>query len=169
MLLILAGGSMSAQAPTAPAADTAAAEPASQHPKTVYPQIVRLSLVQGDVRVAVGKLKGQPEMSPWVQAAANMPLESGFSVVTGKGRAEIEFEDASTMYLGENSALTFDELTTQNGVPTHGDGAAVGSGFAASAADGARRTLQPVDAYGLGSMFRMGPMRTSGLIASRTR
>ena len=84
----------------------------------MYPQIVRLSLVQGDVRVAVGKQKGQHDVPPWVQAVPNMPLESGFSVVTGKGRAEIEFEDASTMYLGENSALTFNRLTTQNGVPS---------------------------------------------------
>jgi len=118
ILLILGSGAISAQTTLAPGADTAATEPASLHPKTVYPQIVRLSLVQGDVRVAVGKLKGRPETSPWVQAAANMPMESGFSLVTGKGRAEIEFEDASTIYLGENSALTFDELTTQNGVPT---------------------------------------------------
>jgi len=92
--------------------------PASLHPGEVYPQIVRLSLVQGDVRVAVGKQKGQPELAPWVQAVANMPLESGFSLVTGNGRAEIEFEDASTMYLGENSALTFDTLTTKDGVPS---------------------------------------------------
>ena len=88
--------------------------PASLHPDEVYPQIVRLSLVQGDVRVAVRKVKGQHDVAPWAQAAVNMPLETGFSVVTGNGRAEIEFEDASTMYLGENSALTFDELSTQN-------------------------------------------------------
>jgi hypothetical protein len=97
---------------------TEAEESMSQHPNEVYPQIVRLSLVQGDVRVAVGKQKGQPDAAPWVQAQANMPLESGFSVVTGKGRAEIEFEDASTMYLGEDSALTFEALTTEDGVST---------------------------------------------------
>jgi hypothetical protein len=99
-------------------AGTEAAETTSQHPQEVYPQIVRLSLVEGDVRVAVGKQKGQPETAPWVQAAVNMPLESGFSVVTGKGRVEIEFEDASTMYLGENSALTFELLTTEDGIST---------------------------------------------------
>jgi FecR protein len=116
MVVALGCGAISAQTPMAPG--TATTAPASLHPGEVYPQIVRLSLVQGDVRVAVGKVKGQPEMSPWVQAAANMPLASGFSVVTGKGRAEIEFEDASTMYLGENSALAFDTLTTKNGVPS---------------------------------------------------
>jgi len=116
MVVALGCGAISAQTSTvAPGADSAQA---SLHPGEVYPQIVRLSLVQGDVRVAVGKHKGQPEVAPWVQAVSNMPLESGFSVVTGKGRAEIEFEDASTMYVGENSALTFDTLTTKDGVPT---------------------------------------------------
>ena len=151
VVVALGCGAVSAQAPGAPGGGTAAVtEQASLHPKEVYPQIVRLSLVQGDVRVAVGKQKGQPEMSPWVQAAANMPLESGFSVVTGKGRAEIEFEDASTMYLGENSALTFDDADDEGWGSDDGDGAAVGRGFAAFAADGAGRALQPGDADGWG-------------------
>jgi hypothetical protein len=94
-----------------------AAATASLHPKEIYPQIVRLSLVQGDVRVALGKQKSQPDVAPWVDGRVNLPLESGSSVVTGNGRVEIEFEDASTMYLGENSVLAFNELTTQNGVP----------------------------------------------------
>ena len=105
-------GAMSAQKPMAEATESP-----SEHPREVYPQIVRLSLVQGDVRVAVGKVKGQPDVAPWVSAVANMPLESGFSVVTGKGRAEIEFEDASTIYLGENSVLAFDDLSTKDNVP----------------------------------------------------
>jgi hypothetical protein len=121
LLSAVVGWTAGAQAPVKSGVEgsgTEAEEPISLHPNEVYPQIVRLSLVQGDVRVAVGKQKGQPEAAPWVQAAANMPLESGFSVVTGKGRAEIEFEDASTMYLGENSALTFEVLTTEDGVST---------------------------------------------------
>ena len=89
----------------------------SAHPKEVYPQIVRLSLVQGDVRVALPKQKRQGDVPPWVDGRVNLPLESGSSVVTGKGRVEIEFEDASTMYLGENSVLAFNDLTTRNGVP----------------------------------------------------
>jgi hypothetical protein len=121
MLSAVVGWSAAAQTWVASGVEetgTEATEPISLHPKEVYPQIVRLSLVEGDVRVAVGKQKGQPETAPWVRAAANMPLESGFSVVTGKGRAEIEFEDASTMYLGANSALTFELLTTEDGVST---------------------------------------------------
>ena len=51
------------------------------------------------------------------EAVADLPLETGYSLVTGNGRAEIEFEDASTLYLGENSVLTFNDLHTTGGVP----------------------------------------------------
>jgi hypothetical protein len=44
-------------------------------------------------------------------------MEAGFSLATGAGRVEIEFEDASTVYVGDNSVLTFDELATVNGAP----------------------------------------------------
>jgi hypothetical protein len=119
--LILAAavcGSLSAQTPMSPSGvDSGEEAAASLHPKEVYPQIVRLSLVQGDVRVALGKQKGQGDVPPWVNGRVNLPLESGSSIVTGKGRVEIEFEDSSTMYLGENSVLAFNDLTTQDGVP----------------------------------------------------
>ncbi|HEY2036614.1 MAG TPA: hypothetical protein VGG96_06345 [Steroidobacteraceae bacterium] len=78
-----------------------------------YPQIVRISLMQGDVRIARGE-KG----ATWEKATADLPLETGFNLVTGNdGRVEIEFEDASTAYLGENSVLSFNELSTNGGVP----------------------------------------------------
>lgn len=80
------------------------------------PQIVRLSLVEGDVRLERGKAAG-PTPTGWVKAKAGVPLESGFSLVTGDGRAEIEFEDTSTAYVDANSALTFNQLTTENGAP----------------------------------------------------
>ena len=56
-----------------------------------YPQIVRISYAEGDVRVSRGT-RG----ATWETAVTGLPLESGFNLVTGKGRAEIEFEDAST-------------------------------------------------------------------------
>ena len=80
-----------------------------------YAQIVRISYVEGDVRIARGEEKDKAAI--WEQAAANLPLETGFSLVTGNGRAEIEFEDASTLYLGENSVLSFNDLHTASGVP----------------------------------------------------
>jgi hypothetical protein len=89
----------------------------SKDAKESYPQIVRLSLVEGDVRVGVGKQKSETDDMPWVKATVNTPLESGFSVVTGEGRAEIEFEDASTMYVAPNSVLRMEDLSTEDGVP----------------------------------------------------
>jgi len=87
-------------------------------PPQTYDQIVRLSLVEGDVRVLRGKdAKQATDGSEWGQATVNLPLETGFSLVTGKGRAEIELEDASTVYLAENSVLTLNELTSTAGVP----------------------------------------------------
>ena len=81
------------------------------------PEIVRLSLVEGDVRISRGKENVKLGGSEWEQAKADLPLETGFSLVTGKGRVEIEFEDASTMYLGEDSALVLSDLSTTDGVP----------------------------------------------------
>jgi hypothetical protein len=115
--LMIAGFAGATSAQTAPnvaeqvTADTTAAT------NVVNPQIVRLSYVEGDVRVSAGALARHDGMQPWEQAAVNLPLETGFSMVTGKGRAEIEFEDASTMYLDSNSVLTFNELETIHGVP----------------------------------------------------
>src|SRR5665213_3349494 len=82
-----------------------------------YPQIVRLSLVEGDVRVSRGEDGQKATGSAWEKAAVDVPLESGFSLVTGTGRAEIELEDASTIYLADNSVLTFKELSTTEGIP----------------------------------------------------
>lgn len=84
---------------------------------TTYAQIVRISYVEGDVRIARGEEKEKPAGAAWEKAVADLPLETGFSLVTGNGRAEIEFEDASVLYLGENSVLTFNDLHTTSGVP----------------------------------------------------
>jgi hypothetical protein len=82
-----------------------------------YAQIVRISYVEGDVRIARGQDNEKPAGAVWEKAVANLPLETGFSLVTGTGRAEIEFEDDSTLYLGENSVITFNDLHTTSGVP----------------------------------------------------
>ena len=82
-----------------------------------YAQIVRLSYVEGDVRVARGEQNEKITGATWEKAVSDLPLETGFSLATGAGRAEIEFEDASTVYLGENSVLTFNDLHTTGGVP----------------------------------------------------
>jgi hypothetical protein len=48
---------------------------------------------------------------------ANTPLESGFNLVTGNGKAEIEFEDASTIYVDENTVLSLNDLHVTDSVP----------------------------------------------------
>ena len=119
-ILVLSGLLTASQ--TAPAATTTTAPPAAKAPAT-YPQIVRLSFVAGDVRISRGKLADKQlhqegeDSTGWEQAVANLPIEAGYSLVTGMGRAEIEFEDASTVYLGDNSVLTFNRITTTDGVP----------------------------------------------------
>ena len=84
---------------------------------TTYAQIVRISYVEGDVRIQRGDPAGKPGGAVWEKAVPNLPVETGFSLVTGAGRAEIEFENASTIYLGENSVLTFNDLHETAGVP----------------------------------------------------
>jgi len=82
------------------------------------PQIVRLSYVQGDVRVAPGRGKHPDLSGEWEQAVTNTPIQQDYSLATGDGRAEIEFENGSTAYLAENSVLLFEKLSSKNGVPT---------------------------------------------------
>ena len=88
-----------------------------QHEDTINPQIVRVSYVEGDVRISRGGEKGRGKVSAWETAVSDLPIETGFSLVTGAGRAEIEFEDASTIYLAENSVLTFNDLSTAGRIP----------------------------------------------------
>jgi hypothetical protein len=83
-----------------------------------YAEIVRIRFVEGDVRIARGEQNEKPAGEAWEQAVADLPLETGFSLTTGNnGRAEIELEDASTIYLAENSVLTLNDLHTTRGVP----------------------------------------------------
>ena len=75
-----------------------------------YPQIVRITHVEGDVRVSRGREGGAPKNVDWEKAVDGLPVQEGFSLATGDGRAEIEFQDASTIYLAPNSVLLFDDL-----------------------------------------------------------
>lgn len=87
------------------------------HSDTIYPQIARLSFVDGDVRIQRGNDQSHRKDITWEAAASGVPLQSGYSIVTGNGRAEIELEDASTFYLAPNSVLTLNDLSTTAGVP----------------------------------------------------
>lgn len=85
--------------------------------KTTYPEIVRISYLEGDVRIARGKANERAHGAPWEVAVAGLPLQSGFTLATGDGRAEIEMEDASTFYLDDHSILLFRDLHTTGGAP----------------------------------------------------
>jgi hypothetical protein len=113
LLTFLLTASLTAVPQTFPAADNSQQAPSNR----TYDQIVRLSLVEGDVRVSRGKEGEHATGDEWEQAAVNLPIQTGFNLVTGKGRAAIELEDASTVYLGDHSVLIFTQITTTNGVP----------------------------------------------------
>ncbi len=70
-----------------------------------HARIVRLSFVEGEVTV-----EGQGA-DEWAEALVNTPLQEGFRVATGEdGFAEVEFENASTARLGQQSLLEFTQL-----------------------------------------------------------
>lgn len=93
--------------------------PAQFRPPSIatYPQIVRIRTLEGDVRVMRGKAAAKADGAAWEKAVPGLPLATGFSLVTGAGRAEIEFEDTSIVYLADNSALTFNDIHTTDGIP----------------------------------------------------
>lgn len=72
-------------------------------------RVVRLSYVTGDVQVA------RPEDQGWERALANMPIQEGYSIATGNGRAEIEFESGATVRMAENSEIQFNEMRLASG------------------------------------------------------
>jgi hypothetical protein len=86
-----------------------AAPPAAQAQDYSYARVVRLSLVEGQVQVA------RPGTDGWEQAVVNLPIEHGFTIATGQGRAEIEFENGATARLADNAVLEFKELALSGG------------------------------------------------------
>ncbi len=82
-----------------------------------HARIVRLSLVQGDVRFA-RDVKGDPLADghgDWEAAVLNLPIRQGYVVATDNGRAEVEFENGAMAFLAENSVLEFYDLSSEEG------------------------------------------------------
>src|SRR5271165_5343166 len=74
------------------------------------PQMVWLSYAEGQVKFSPGH-KGQARLGKdWIEASRGQVMEDGYTLVTEKGRTEIEFENGTVVYLAENSALEFDRL-----------------------------------------------------------
>src|SRR5438270_12220488 len=82
-----------------------------------HARIVRLSLVQGDVRFT-RDAKGDPlasDKATWEGAVANLPIRQGYVLATDKGRAEVEFENGAMAFLAENTVLEFYDLSLEDG------------------------------------------------------
>jgi uncharacterized protein DUF6600/FecR-like protein len=76
-------------------------------------RIVRLSLIQGDVRFT-RDAQGDPlsdQKAAWETAVLNLPIRQGYVIATGSGRAEIEFENGAMAFLGENTTIEFYDLS----------------------------------------------------------
>ena len=68
-------------------------------------RIVRLSFVEGTVTVY------RQDADQWAKAFVNTPIQQGFKVATDANSfAEVEFENGSTVRLGQLSELDFDNL-----------------------------------------------------------
>ena len=84
-----------------PAASSETAAPSQANSKV---RIVRLSEVKGEVQLDRKIDRG------FESAMANLPITEGASLKTGDGVAEVEFEDNSTVRVGQNSLVEFPRL-----------------------------------------------------------
>jgi hypothetical protein len=82
------------------------------------PQLVRVTCAQGEVKFSPGK-NGKPELQDdWMQADTGLTIEQGYTLATENGRAIVEFENGSTVYLAEHSVLQFQKLQIKQDVTT---------------------------------------------------
>ena len=82
-----------------------------------HARIVRLSLIQGDVRYA-RSFHDDPLAegnATWEQAVLNLPLREGYVLATGSGRTEVEFESGAMAFLSGNTVLEFYDLSLHDG------------------------------------------------------
>lgn len=73
-----------------------------------HARIVRLSFAEGTVTVQ------RSDVPDWSEAPVNTPLQEGFKLSTAENSfAEVEFENGSTLRLGQLSLLEFSQLALQ--------------------------------------------------------
>jgi ferric-dicitrate binding protein FerR (iron transport regulator) len=90
-----------------PIAPAWAARPEHPRPVTLtsHARIVSLTFVEGTVLIR------RAGFANWIRAASNTPVEEGTSLATSRRSfAEVEFEDGSTVRIGEFSRLEFTQL-----------------------------------------------------------
>ena len=83
-----------------------------------HARIVRLSLVQGDVRFAREFHKDSltDSKASWEVAPLNLPIRQGFALATdANGRAEVEFENGAMAFLSANTLIEFYDLSLNEG------------------------------------------------------
>lgn len=83
-----------------------------------HARIVRLSLVQGDVRFAREFHKDSLDDSKatWEIAPLNLPIRQGYALATdNNGRAEVEFENGAMAFLSPNTVIEFYDLSLDDG------------------------------------------------------
>ncbi len=83
-------------------------------------RIIRLSLVQGDVRI-LHDSKGDPlanDKATWERAELNLPIRQHDVLATDNGRAEVEFENGAMAFINENTVLEFFDLSLDDGAFT---------------------------------------------------
>jgi len=83
-----------------------------------HARIVRLSLVQGDVRFTQHYKSDSltDQKAAWEAAPLNLPIRQGYAISTeGNGRAEIEFENGAMAFLNANTLVEFYDLSLYDG------------------------------------------------------
>ena len=91
--------------------------PGSAEADASHARIVRLSLVQGDVRFA-RDFHDDPlsdTKAVWEVAPLNLPIRQGYALATENGRAEIEFENGAMAFIGANTVVEFYDLSLNDG------------------------------------------------------
>jgi hypothetical protein len=93
------------------------AVPCSLLADTSHIRIVRLSLIQGDVRFTQSFHKDPMTDSSaiWERAPLNLPIRQGYALATDEGRAEVEFESGAMAFLNAHSVLEFYDLSLEDG------------------------------------------------------
>jgi hypothetical protein len=85
-----------------------------------HARIVRLSLVQGDVRFT-RDVHGDPLSDPkavWETGILNLPIRQGYVLATDNGHSEVEFENGAMAFLDAHTVLEFYDLSLHDGAMT---------------------------------------------------
>jgi hypothetical protein len=92
----------------------------AEHQYDAQPQMVWITFSEGQVKFSPGQDGDAKLDKTWIAANPGQVMETGYTLVTEDGRAEIEFEDGSVAYLADHSALQFNWLwSTSKGLYTY--------------------------------------------------